>query len=515
MSEKIVKNTIIVLVLIVLGKLLSFFSEIVISYTFGATSVTDAYFAANNIPSLLFTALISSYLVLLIPTYKKIQFNLGNDVANKFGSSLINFMLIISILLSAAGYFFMGFLIKFIAPGFNSETHLLALTLGKILVLSFPFSGITLVLSTMSNANKKYYATHIIPIFSSSFIIVGLFLYATTYGIYTLAISGVLAFVFQLVFQIVISKKYFKYKINASVLDANIKKMTILALPILLGYSIDQINLLINSMICSNLSEGNLSALTYAQRLQFTLLGTVSTALITVVYPLMSDLVTENNKEQLIKLINRSVRGIILIMLPIALFFAINSELVVSVIFRRGNFDAEAVFITSEVFFFYAINVFLLSMREFILRVFYVYDNTKSPLISSGISVTVNIVLSLLLVRFLGVAGLSLANLIATLLSLLILVWFLSKKQLLHVNIKSIFTFFREIALPITFFVLMQVIIKENTYGVNKYLMLFVTLFISIISYYCLLLLFKQREVLVINKKIKKEFQGFSSKIIK
>lgn len=504
MSEKIVKNSIIVLALIALGKGLSFIRDILVSYYFGATGNTDAYFAANNIPSLLYTALISSYLVLLIPTYKNIQEKFGDIAANKFGSSLINFILIGSTTLSVIGFFSMEYLIKLVAPGFNTETYNLAINLGKILVLSFPFSGVVLVLANISNANKKYYATQITPVFSALIVIIGLYFFAPVYGIYTLASFGVIAFVFQLFIQIAISKKHFKYSVNTAVFSKEIKKMTILALPILLGFSIDQINLLVNSIICSSLPTGNLSALTYAQRLQFTLMGTVSTAVITVVYPLMSELVAKNNKEQLMQLINKSIRCVFLIVLPIALFFSINSELIIQVVFHRGSFNDTAVLLTSKVFFFYAINVLILSIREFVLRVFYVYENTKQPLISSGLSITVNIILSLILVRFLGVEGLSLANLIATLFSLLILLWFLNKQKIIYVKMKSLISFIGKIILPVSFFVLIQIFVKESIHSMNKYLLLFIILITSIVSYYLLLLLFRQREVLETNKKVKK-----------
>ncbi|MCG8219888.1 murein biosynthesis integral membrane protein MurJ [Tenacibaculum finnmarkense] len=503
MSEKIIKNSIIVLVLIALGKGLSFFRDIIVSYYFGATGNTDAYFAANSVPSLLFTALISSYLVLLIPTYKNIQVKSGVEAANKFGSGLINFILLASILLSAIGFFSMEYLIKLVAPGFDDKTHELALNLGKILVLSFPFSSVTTILANISNANKKYYATQIIPIFSSLFLIIGLYFFAPTYGIYTLATVGVVAFIFQLIIQIIISKKHFHYKVKTAFFDKHIKKMTILALPILLGYSIDQINLLVNSIICSGLPEGNLSALSYAQRLQFTLIGTISTAIITVVYPIMSELVARNDTKKIIILINKSIRAIILIMLPVAIFFAINSKLVIRVIFNRGSFDDAAVNLTSSVFFFYAINVLILSVREFLLRIFYVYNNTKQPLISSGVSIILNVVLSFVFVRFLGVQGLSLANLLATIVSIIVLILFLIQKDFIQIKLSVLGEFVLKLILPIMVFVLMQFGIYNYINITNKYILLLVVFFPSIVLYVIMLFVVKQKEAIFLLDKLK------------
>ncbi|GEM_PF-2052468 len=502
MTDKIVKNTIIVTLLIVFGKGLSFVRDIVISYYFGASETTDAYFAANNVPSILFTALISSYLILLIPTYKSIQINLGQSKADQFGSSLINFFLVFSSLLSLIGFLFMRELIQLVAPGFDQATYELAVHLGKILVLSFTFSSVTLILSTISNANKKYIAPHIIPVFSSLFVIFGVVLFERKIGIYSLVFSSLLAFVFQMIIQFYISKRHFNYQFKTFIFNDNIKKMTLLALPVFFGYSVDQINLLVNSIISSNLMEGSLSAINYAQRLQLTITGVISTAIITVVYPLLSELTATKDKERFKSISYKSLSSIFIVIVPLALFLAFNSETVIKLVYYRGDFSENDVEVTSAIFTFYAFNVIFISIREFLLRLFYVYSDTKNPLIASAISVLFNILLSLFLVQYFDAAGLSLANMIATMISMFILLIVLFKNKILDFDLHSIIAFSKKIVFPIAIFLFLQytmVLLKRS----NDSILLFGLMsIISFLSYYFLMLLSKQEFIVAIHLKL-------------
>ncbi|MGK0427939.1 MAG: putative peptidoglycan lipid II flippase [Ulvibacter sp.] len=502
MSQRIIKNSIFVLLLIAGGKVLSFLRDVIISSQFGSTYQTDAYFAANNIPSIIFTAILSSYIVLLIPNYKKIQVKDGVEEANIFVSKVINLFFIVSLLLSFLGFYFIEELLYLVAPGFNDETRELGVVIGKILILSFPFSSATLILSTISNANNKYYAPHIIPAFSAFFIIVCILLFSDEYGIITLAVAGVAAFFFQLLIQIFISKNHFKYTIKVNFFDKNIKKMSWLVLPIFLGFSIDQINLLVNSIISSNLAEGSLSSLNYAQRLQATINGTFSTALITVIYPLISGLLAENNIERLTSIMTKSLRGVFLVLFPIIVFLSLNSEAFVAIVYYRGEFDSTALEQTSSIFFFYSFNVLFISLREVILRLYYIKENTKMPFITSGISLVINIVLSLILVKYLDVSGLALANLVATAISTLLLFTLISSNLKININLAQILKFGKTVAMPMLIFISLQILLNRYFDIAHNIIFFLVAFCFSVIVYALLLLIFKQKDVLQLIKMI-------------
>lgn len=505
MSNKIIKNSFIVLLLIGLGKVLSFLRDIIISAKFGATSNTDAYFAANSIPSILFAAIISSYVIMLIPTYKKIQLKNGVEKANLFVSGLLNSFFIVAILLTLFGFIFIETLIYLVAPGLEVEAKKLAIFLGKILLLSFPFSSITLILATVSNANNKYVAPHIIPVFSSIFVIISVFLFSNQFGIVILAISGVIAYFIQFFIQIYLARNHFKYSIKTKIFDFEVRRMTWLVLPIFLGFSIDQINLLVNTMLASNLAEGNLSALNYAQRLQATITGTLSTAILTVVYPLISKLFLENDIIRLTSILKMALKSSFLILFPLIVFISFNSFDFVSIIYFRGKFSLDALDRTSSVFIFYAINVIFISLREIILRMYYIRDNTKMPLYTSALSLFINLLLSIILIKHIGLVGLSLANLIATIVSTIVLFTFIPKYTGILIKWANVLRGFYTLFIPLCLFVILQYVQSKYFQIHGNYIHFTLYFLISINIYFIILLASGQKEAKLLLSELKRK----------
>lgn len=500
MSISIVKSSFFVFLLIIFGKLLSFVRDIFVSKIFGSDFHTDAYFVANNIPSILFAAIISSFLVMVTPIYSKILSDKGKNEADIFISKLINLFLIFTIVLSVISYFNMHILIKVVGTGFDSKTTIEAIRMGKILVLSFPFSSLTLILATVSIIQNKFYALHIIPILSSILTLIGIIYFSDNFGIYSLVWSGLIAFVLQSFIQIYISRNDFAYSFNFKFNDKNIKEILWLVLPIFLGYSVDQINLLVNTNISSGLDEGSLSNLNYAQRLQATIIGTVSTACITVIYPLISKYYAENKIKEFINLIKRGILSVTIILLPLIIFLVLNSKSLVSIVYYRGNFDEKALESTSEIFMYYALSVLLISIREILLRVFYIKNDVKTPLMISLLSLVINIVMSFLLVKSFGVSGLALANLIATFSSFVILYFSFSKKLNLKIDVKKIQLKTFQLLIP-TIFLTILIGIQSYYFDIKSNIIIFISLLIlNYLIYFMFLLFFKQEETTLVKK---------------
>lgn len=502
MANSIVKSSFFVFLLIILGKLLSFTRDIFISKEFGSDYLTDAYFVANNIPSILFAAIISSFLVMVTPIYTRIVNERGKKEADIFVSKLINLFMIFTTFLSIGSYFNMHILIKIVGTGFDLKTTQEAIRMGELLVLSFPFSALTLLLATVSIIQNKFYALHIIPILSSILTLVGIIYFSEELGIYSLVWAGLFAFVVQVFIQIYISRNDFKYSFNFRFNDKYIKEILWLVLPIFIGYSVDQINLLVNTNISSGLDEGSLSNLNYAQRLQGTIIGTVSTACITVIYPLISKFYAENKIKEFIKLIKSGVISVIIILLPLIIFLVLNSKSLVSIVYYRGNFDDRALQSTSQIFTYYALSVLLISIREIILRVFYIKNDVKTPLKISLFSLIINITLSFFLVRYFGVSGLALANLIATLCSFIILYLSFSKSLNIKISIKRIKVLFTQLLVP-TIFITVIIGIQSYYIDIKNNIFIFISLLaLNYLIYILFLLLFKQEETMVLKKTL-------------
>src|SRR5699024_7595983 len=116
-------------------------------------------------------------------------------------------------------------------------------------------------------------------------------------------------------------------------------------------------------------------------------------------------------------IIRKSLMFLIFIMLPSSMVFIIFSEEIVSLIFGRGEFDIQAIRLTSSALFYYSIGMIGIGFRAIFANAFYTMKNTKTPMINAAVGLGINIFLSLLLSKYLGIGGVALATSISSIIT--------------------------------------------------------------------------------------------------
>ena len=122
------------------------------------------------------------------------------------------------------------------------------------------------------------------------------------------------------------------------------------------------------------------------------------------------------------------VNMILLITIPATVGLIVLAKPIVEVAFERGEFDATATIMTSQALIFYSLGLVAMSLRLLITKVYYSLQDTKTTMINGAISVVFNIILNLILVRFMAHAGLAFATSIATIIATLLMFYGLKKK---------------------------------------------------------------------------------------
>ncbi len=181
-------------------------------------------------------------------------------------------------------------------------------------------------------------------------------------------------------------------------------------MPVMFGTSINQINVLVDQTIASRIAIGGISALTYANRLNWFVQGVIVMSIATVMYPMISKMVVDDNIVGLKKTLAESITSISLLILPATFGTIIFAEPIVTFLFARGEFDQEAIKVTSYALVFYSIGMVGFGLREVLSRVFYAFQDTTTPTKNATIGMVLNIVLNIILSRILGIGGLALAT---------------------------------------------------------------------------------------------------------
>jgi len=392
------------------GKIFAFIRDIVISNFFGSDFKTDAYFVANSIPSLIFVGFFSTVSLVFLPHYNKLRLNKGKEESSLFASNVLNTYVIVSFIISLLGVLFSEKLVSIVAPAFKGETLILCIKLTRILCLSFLFSVSAGILSAIQNVEKAILGPQLIPVFNNLIVISAVLFLGGRFGVEVLAYSSVLAWILQMPLQYLLSRKMFNYRPIINLKDRSLKDMGIMMLPAFVGISIDQLNFLIDNNLGSGLVEGSISALNYSTRLINFFSGLFVIVIANVIYPKISDKIVVDDNVGVSKLLNSTLRVFLLIAVPLTIISCLLRVEIVTLVFGRGEFGESAISMTSSVFLYYSVGILFILIREVNNKVFYAKLDSKTPLFISLGAIFVNLFLSVLFVKNMGVSGLALAT---------------------------------------------------------------------------------------------------------
>ena len=94
----------------------------------------------------------------------------------------------------------------------------------------------------------------------------------------------------------------------------------------------------------------------------------------------------------------------------------------------HGAFDERGVRMTSVALFYLVSGIIFWGVRDVFNRAFYAIQDTKTPMINGAIGVTISAIASVILVKLMGIGGLTLATTISALVSCGLLIIDLKKK---------------------------------------------------------------------------------------
>lgn len=404
------KAAILLMIITMISKMFGFARDVTLSYFYGASNISDAYLIALTIPGVIFSFIGTGISTGYIPMYSNIEQEYGEEEGNKYTNNLVNILMIICTVIIFFGLLFTNQIVKIFALGFEGETLTLAVQFTKISLLGIYFTGLMYVFNGFLQIKGNYVVPALIGFPLNFFVILSIFLSSKT-NILVLSIGSVIATASQIVLILpFIHKKGYKYKPILDIKDRHIKNMIYITLPVIIGVSVNQINVLVDRTLASSIAVGGISALNYANRLNGFVQGIFVISISTVMYPMISKMAAENNINGLKKSVSEAVNAISLLVTPATVGAMIFAEPVVRLLFGRGAFDPQAILMTSNALFFYSIGMIGFGLREVLSRAFYSLQDTKTPMINAAIAMIMNIILNILFSRLMGIGGLALAT---------------------------------------------------------------------------------------------------------
>ena len=422
------KVAILLITVTILSKILGLFRDIALSYYYGASSISDVYIVAITISTVIYSFIIKGISTSYIPMYKNIENLSGKKESLKFTNNLLNITIVFSLILIVISFLCAPQLVKVFAYGFNQTETDLAILFTRISLMSILFTGMVFLFSGYLNVENSFVIPTLIGLPLNIVIILSIYL-SSKYNIEILIYGSTFAIATQLLLLIPYAiKKGYKYSFTLDFKDEQIKKLFLIAAPVMIGVSINQINVLVDRTIASQIITGGISALNYANKINLLVQGIFVVTISTVMYPLISKMAAERNYESLKIVTKNSLNSINLFVIPSTVGSMIFSKPIIEVLFLRGEFDQEAYLLTASALFFYSIGMIGFGLREVLSRVFYSLQDSKTPMINAAIGLVLNLILNLILSKYLGIAGLALATSISAIFTTVLLFFSLKRK---------------------------------------------------------------------------------------
>ncbi|ERG67720.1 murein biosynthesis integral membrane protein MurJ [Exiguobacterium chiriqhucha] len=502
------KIALILMLISIASQITGFFRELALSYFYGASNISDAYLISLTIPMVIFAFIGKSLSTSFIPIYASIENDIGEKKAVKFTRNLISHLLLIMTLIVVISYVFTPQIIKLFASGFDNPTTEIAIEFSRITIFGIYSMMMVNILTALLQYKNYYLVPALTGIVMNTVVIFSIYLSWFYQELMILSIGTLISMIAQLFLLTPLMKKIsFKLNLYYEKNDQNLKEMIYLSIPVIIGVSVNEINVLVDRTIASSVAVGGISALNYANKLNGFIYGIFVFSIATVLYPTIIKKINQGDQEGFLKSFREATIGVLLFVLPATVGLMVLSEPIIKLLYGRGAFDQEALTLTSSALFFYSFGIVGVSLRLIISRIYYALKDTKTPMLNATYGMIINIVLNIILSEYLGIGGLALATSIAAIITTTLL--FISlRKKIGPLGMKSIFISFMKILLASSF---MGMFAKQSYIYFNSFLSgntsLLISIVIATLFYGVLILLLKIKDVEILLNAIKEKMK--------
>ena len=417
------------------SRVLGFARDMLVAARLGAGPVADAFFVALKLPNL-FRRLFGEGAVnaAFVPAFAGTLVHDGRaaaqDLAERMGALLALWLGLLTVL----GLIFMPQVLVVLAPGFRAdpEKFELAVELTRITMGYLPLICLTALVSGVLNGLDRFGAAAAAPVFFNLLLmaaLVGLAPYVATPG-HALA-WGVLASGFVQLAMVWFAARQAGMALNLirpPAITPAVKQVLRRMAPGLLGAGVTQINLAVDVIIASLLPSGAVSFLYYADRVAQLPLGVVGAALGTAMLPLLSRQLRAGQSLSAHRSMNRGTELALLLTLPSAVGLAAAAGPIVSALFQRGAFGAEAASASAAALVAYAFGLPAFVLVKVFAPGFFARGDTTTPVRIGIVAVALNLALNLLFMSWLAHVGIALATACAAWVNAGLLAWMLARR---------------------------------------------------------------------------------------
>lgn len=399
MSRAIFRSTSVVGALTLLSRVLALVRDVQFARVFGAGSGMDVFLIAQLIPNLgrrMFAE--GAFSQAFVPMFTATRTRGSQEEARDLMAVVLGTLGGVLSIVTLVGCLAAPWLLTLFASGFASDPAKSALG-AELIRWTFPylmFISLASVAAGVLNAYGRFAVPAATPVILNVCLIAAAFIDEGSVRVlaYAVFVAGVLQLLFQIpsLLQIrMLPRPRWAWS------DPRVKRVVSLMVPVLIGSSVGQLSLLVNSNLSTLLGDGPVSWLYYSNRLMEFPLGIFSVAIGTAMLPALSALHAGEARERFSATLDWSLRMIFVIGLPAAVGLIVLAGPMVATMFGRGRFGSEDIRMTAYALWAYGIGFLGFSLVKVLVPGFYARHEMKVPVRYAVWSLVVGMALSLAL----------------------------------------------------------------------------------------------------------------------
>lgn len=358
----------------------------------------DAYTVAFTIPDFMYLLLVSGALaVTFIPVFNSRMAKNNRESAWQMSTSLMNFLALVTMAASVLIMIFAPVLVKYIVgPGLSESGQELATSMMRVIAINPFLFAVATVITSIQQAVGRFVFNALAPTMYNLGIIIGALWFTNGinifgHQIFSGGIMGVaLGVVLGAVMQLIVSSigligLGFDYRFKIFWKNRGFRKILSLLPARSADQGLDYVSSIVDTNLASRMADGTIRAYQQATTLYNMPINLIGVSIATAAFPQLTERIGAGRKDLFIKELRSAMRLIIWFSLPIAVMMFFCRGYIVSIIDRGGNGTI------AMLLGIFCIAIFLRSIFHIMSRSFYAFQDTKTPLIVSLITLAIAI----------------------------------------------------------------------------------------------------------------------------
>ncbi len=411
-TSSVTSATVLLFIFSGISRLIGFFREVLFASSFGLSNQYDIYLIASVIPITINTIILFIGQNFFIPAFVDQSIKDKSKLNSFLKVSIVSFFLIGIVLTFTL--FLLAIPVIQIFYSIDNSVVGPGLKIFKIMIFTIPLSGVISILSAYLQAEKNYFFPAISSLLLNIIIVIMVILANSFIGVLSIAIGYFIGVFFQVLFLIyaakLMNKLFAKVKTDYK---EHFKLISYSFVMILVIESIGQLYSFSDRIFFSQVREGGIAAINYAQTIISLPLSIITLSLSAAIFPKFAFDYHNGLSIKLEQGFKEAIGVTILFFIPISMIFNFMSEDIITLFFQRGAFGYQDTKTTASALIILNYGMIFYALYSIINKVLYGAKLISTLLVITIIGILVKIFSNIIFVKLFDFEGLALGTILS------------------------------------------------------------------------------------------------------